>query len=73
MLALICAIFSLFLTMVISVDGLIFLILLLMEKYNHAGLLIWPALAVSAWLAREVFYIVINFLCVNETQKEVLK
>jgi len=76
MVALIIAIFSCVLTMAISIDGLMFLILPLMEKslsiVRH--LLFWSALAFSVWLAREVFYSVLKYCgAKDQTAQEGLK
>ncbi len=74
MAALIIAIFSCVLTMGISIDGLMFLILPLMEKFHYAGLLVWPALAISVLLAREMFYFVLKYCSAeDETAQEGLK
>lgn len=73
MIALILAIFSCVLMMGITIDGLIFFVFPIISSPSIVPvikhLLFWSSLGLSAWVGREVFYRVINFVCVDETQK----
>lgn len=75
-LILVLAIFSASLMMGISMDSLFFIIFPLMERVHCAWLnhlLFWPSLAISVWLSREIFYIVIKYLSVDDKAQEVPK
>lgn len=71
-LILVLGILSAALGMGVTINSLMFIILPIMENQSLSWLnhiLFWPSLAISAAVGRKVFWWVIKFLSVEETQE----